>query len=120
MAELNVSDHIFSREGSKYFKDRMNFKRQAIFTYTLQELLFEKENLVEKRIIMNERLHAGLFSPHQKTTYETYLNDVEDLINAIAILSELESSGGARKRKRRRSYKRKSYKRKSIKRRTRK
>lgn len=110
MADLNVSDHIFSREGSKHFKDRINFKRQAIFTYTPQELLFEKENLVEKRIIMNERLRENTFSPHQKTTYETYLKDVEDLINAIAILSA--PAGGARKRKsrRRRSYKRKTRK----------
>ena len=120
MANLNVSDTIFTDYGSSYFKGRIIFINQAISTYNPEQLIFEKENLEKIKNKMNERLRENTFSPHQKTTYETYLKDVEDLINAIdARLLEL--AGGARKgrkSRRRKSYKRKSYKRKSIRRRT--
>ena len=115
---LNVSNNIFTTNGSQYFKTNINHIKDAISFDDPAHLRFKKENLENTKFQMNERLSENTFSPHQKTTYETYLKDVEDLINAIdARLLEL--AGGDRKRKSRRR-RRRSYKRKSIRRRSRK
>ena len=114
---LNVSDNIFTTNGSQYFKTNINHIKEAITFDNPAQLRFKKGNLEKKKIEMNKRLSEDLFSPDKKTTYEIYLKDVEDLINAIdARLSEL--AGGTRKSRKRRKSRR--YKRKSIRRRTRK
>lgn len=123
MSDLDISNNIFTENGSSYFKNRIAQKKLAIPNYSNVQLVNEKEHLTFRKHQMTDRLSEDIFSPAQKTTYEIYLKDVEDLINAIdARLLEL--AGGTRKgrksRKSRRSYKRKSYKRKSIRRRTRK
>ncbi len=117
MANLNVSDNIFTENGSLYFKNSINHIKEEITFDNPAHLRFKKVILEEKKIEMNKRLREDHFSPAHKTTYEIYLKDVEDLINAIdARLSEL--AGGTRKSRRRR--RRRSYKRKSIRRRSRK
>jgi hypothetical protein len=117
---LNVSDNIFTTNGSQYFKTNINHIKEAITFDNPAGLRFKKRNLEDTKIKMNKRLGEDVFSDHQKTTYEIYLKDVEDLINDIdARLLEL--SGGTRKgRKSRRRRRRRSYKRKSIRRRSRK
>jgi hypothetical protein len=64
---------------------------------------------------MNDKLETGGLSEHQKTIYEIYLKDVNDLINAIdARLLE----GGTRKSRRRKGIRRrKSIRKRSIRRR---
>jgi hypothetical protein len=110
MADLDISNNIFTENGSRNFKNKIAEKKRDIPTYSNAKLVSEKEDLEFRKSRMNERLGEDLFSPAQKTIYEIYLKDVGDVINAIdARLLE----GGTRKSKRRRkSYKRKSYKRK--------
>ena len=119
MSDLDVSNNIFTENGSRYFKNTIAQKKIEIPNYSRAQLLKEKEHLDFRKYLMNDRLETGGLSEHQKTIYEIYLKDVNDLINAIdARLSEL--AGGARTRTRRKGYKRKSIRRrrKSIRRRT--
>ena len=123
MSDLDISNNIFTENGSRNFKNRIAQKKIAIPNYIPAELINQKQALEYRKYRMTERLGEELFSPAQKTTYEIYLKDVEDLINAIdARLRLLELAGGTRKgrkSRRRRSYKRKGYKRKSYKRKSR-
>lgn len=123
MSDLNVSNDIFTENVSRDFKNKIARKKIEIPNYSRAQLVNEKEHLELRKFRMNDRLGEDLFSEHQKSIYKIYLQDVEDLINAIdARLSEL--AGGARTRtsRRRKGYKRKSIRRrrKSIRRRTRK
>lgn len=119
MSDLDVSNNIFTENGSRYFKNTIAQKKLAIPNYSRAQLLKEKEHLDFRKYLMNDRLETGGLSEHQKTIYEIYLKDVNDLINAIdARLSEL--AGGARTRKSRKSRKSIRRRRKSIRRRTRK
>jgi hypothetical protein len=97
MGDLDVSPNIFSENGSRYFKNKIAEKKINIPNYSNNELRQEKEHLEYKKIRMIEILNSGNFSPAQKNTYEIYLKDVEDLINAVdARLLE----GGTKKRRR--------------------
>jgi hypothetical protein len=122
MSDLNVSPDVFSEEGSLYFKNKIAEKKRDILIFSDNELREEKEYLEFRKHQMTRLIETGGFSPAQKITYEIYLKDVEDLINAIdARLSR----GGTRRKSIRRRKGRKSIRRiiknrKSIKRRTRK
>ena len=119
MSDLNVSNDIFSENVSRDFKNKIAQKKIAIPNYSRAQLLQEKEHLDFRKYLMNDKLETGGLSEHQKTIYEIYLKDVEDLINAIdARLSR----GGTRRKSIRRRKGRKSIRRiiknrKSIKRR---
>jgi hypothetical protein len=111
MSDLNVSNDIFSENVSRDFKNKIAQKKIAIPNYSRAQLLQEKEHLDFRKYLMNDKLETGDLSEHQKTIYEIYLKDVNDLINAIdARLLE----GGTRKSRRRR---RKSIRKSSIRRR---
>ena len=120
MSDLNVSPDIFSEVWSIDFKNKIAEKKRDILIFSDNELREEKVNLEFRKSQMNRLLETGGLSPAQKITYEIYLKDVEELINAIdARLSR----GGTRRKGIRRRKSRKSIrrtKRKSIRRRPRK
>lgn len=115
MSDLNVSPDIFSETWSRDFKNKILEKKRNIPIFSDDRLRVEKENLEFRKDTMNEMLESGSFSPAQKITYEIYLKDVEDLINAI----DARLSRGGKRTRRKSIRKGKSSKRKGSKRKSR-
>ena len=119
MSDLNVSPDIFSEVWSLDFKNKILEKKRNIPIFSDDRLRVEKQNLEFRKNGMTRLLETGGFSPAQKITYEIYLKDVEDLINAIDVRL---TRGGNRRKSIRRRKSRKSIRRrkgrKSIKKRT--
>ena len=83
MADLDISNNIFTENGSRNFKNKIAEKKRDIPTYSNAKLVSEKEHLVFRKHQMTDKLGEDLFSPAQKTTYEIYLKDVGDVINSV-------------------------------------
>jgi hypothetical protein len=83
MADLDISNNIFTENGSRNFKNKIAEKKRDIPTYSNAKLVNEKEHLVFRKHQMTDRISEDLFSPAQKTTYEIYLKDVGDVINSV-------------------------------------
>lgn len=83
MADLDISNNIFTENGSRNFKNKIAEKKRDIPTYSNAKLVNEKEHLVFRKHQMIDKLGEDIFSPSQKTTYEIYLKDVGDVINSV-------------------------------------
>ena len=83
MADLDISNNIFTENGSRNFKNKIAEKKRDIPTYSNAKLVNEKEHLVFRKHQMIDKLGEEHFSPAQKTTYEIYLKDVGDVINSV-------------------------------------
>ena len=106
MSELMVDEDVFTAFGSAYFKETVEYKKTRVPEYSIPELRRELGHLEFRQRKMNENLqNNGIngrdFTEANKLTYQTYRNDVSELI--VMIKNRLLELGeGIHKKSRRR------------------
>ena len=110
MSDLMVDADLFTKNGSLYFKRTIEYKKTLVPTYSIRELKNELGDLEFRQRQMNEKLqNNGIFNYNSgrefteadKLTYQSYRNDVSQVISMIKNRL-LELGAGIHKKSRRR------------------
>ncbi len=87
-----VDANLFTENGSSYFKRTIQSKKALIERYSIRELRRELAELEFRQFQMNKILEDnGIFNPNNgiefseadRLTYQSYRNDVSELISMI-------------------------------------
>ena len=108
---------MLSEKESKKFKGFMDLvKRNLPEMSRIVDIMPLYQKLIDKKNEMNNELNNSSMSQSQKTTYENYIDVLNNMINLTEVrINELNNPGGGKRRKM--SRKRKSSRRKRLSRR---